>query len=236
MLKKKEPAGDKKKNKAFRLRSILPYVAAACILGFIAFFLWKSRESKNGQLAKANKEISPVVSNNDTSVVAKIQIPKRKDPETLFKEYFAMDESSGKRPELLAAALDDYNKGKYARLKEMDLTNIPPPEQTRSASEDETEDTITNTVENIKQVGHYFKGLALIKIDNIPDAKTNLQWVLDSASSYKLKIKSEWYLSLIYLREGDFEDKAVPLLKHVSLSTIEPYNKKAEELLGELDS
>ena len=85
-------------------------------------------------------------------------------------------------------------------------------------------------------MGHYYKGLALIKLDKISNAKTNLQWVLDSASSYKLKIKSEWYLSLIYLKEGDFEDKAVPLLKHVSLSTIEPYNKKAEELLGELDS
>lgn len=225
-----------KKNKTFRLRTLLTYLAAACILGFLAFFLWRSRESKTDQLARTNKDMPPAVRNNDSPVVAKIQIPKGKDPITLFKKYFSMDESSGKRPELLAAALDDYDKGKYARLREMDLTNIPPPDQTRGASEDETEDTVTNTVANIKQVGHYFKGLALIKIDKIPDAKTNLQWVIDSASSYKLKIKSEWYLSLIYIKEGKIEDKGVPYLKHVAASTIEPYNKKAEELLGELDS
>ena len=88
-----------------------------------------------------------------------------------------------------------------------------------------------NSKQNILQLGHYYKGLAYIETNDNKQAIENLQWVIDSAQSPQLKIKAQWYLALIYLKENNTK-KALPLLSSLSKnSNAVQYHKQANEIL-----
>ena len=109
----------------------------------------------------------------------------------LAKKYYAKDTASPVMPDLLAMVPADYKKGDYA-FREINLNKQP---LTRGSSND------INSKQSILQLGHYYKGLSYIETNDNREAIENLQWVIDSALSRQLKIKAQWYMALIYLKE-----------------------------------
>ncbi|MGH2562974.1 MAG: tetratricopeptide repeat protein, partial [Ginsengibacter sp.] len=79
------------------------------------------------------------------------------------------------------------------------------------------------------------KSLSYIETNDNKQAIQNLRWVIDSAQSRQLKIKAQWYLALLYLKENNTE-KALPLLSSLSKNSIElQYRKHADEILKALN-
>jgi predicted negative regulator of RcsB-dependent stress response len=150
---------------------------------------------------------------------------KKLDGYASFKKYYAKDMSDQPMPELLAMVSSDYQKGNYSYSETINLANVP---NTRGSSAD------INSKQNILQLGHYYKGLSYIETNENRQAIENLQWVIDSAQSTQLKIKAQWYLALIYLKQNNTK-RAVPLLSSLSKNSNEvQYHKQAAEILETL--
>jgi hypothetical protein len=142
-----------------------------------------------------------------------------------FKKYYAKDMSNQPMPELLAMVPSNYQKGNYSYSETINLANVL---NTRGSSAD------INSKQNILQLGHYYKGLSYIETNDDKKAFENLQWVIDSAQSPQLKIKAQWYLALIYLKQNN-TTRAMPLLSSLSKNSNEvQYKKHAAEILETL--
>lgn len=147
--------------------------------------------------------------------------PVKTDYASLARECYTKDPGPADPPLLLAEEIGDYNKGDYQTIQAFDLNNIP---KTRGQ---------VNEFE-LKELGHYYKGLSFIETKNNQQARLNLQWVIDSAKNNLLQIKASWYLSLLYLLKDDVKKSEV-LLNHVASNKTEAmYKQKAAGLLGQL--
>ncbi|MFT3945334.1 MAG: hypothetical protein QM763_00050 [Agriterribacter sp.] len=122
----------------------------------------------------------------------------------LFKQYFKKDALPEHYPLYLAEALMDYESGNYKTLQKLNLNDLP---QTRGKDG-------TGDKENILQLGHYYKGMALLQTNNTKDAIINLNWVVNNQQDKALRAKALWYLSLAYLKENNAE-KAVELCRSI---------------------
>ena len=134
------------------------------------------------------------------------------------------DLSNPPMPDVLAMVPGNYKRGDYS-FQQLDLNKQP---HVRGLTED------INSSKNVLQLGHYYKGLSYIETNNNKQAIENLQWVIDSAQNHQLKIKAQWYLALVYLKESNSK-KLIPLLSSLSSnSKATPYNRQAGEILEEL--
>jgi len=142
----------------------------------------------------------------------------------LFKKYHSKDTASPQMPDVLAMVPRNYQNGDYS-FQQIDLASQP---HVRGSAKD------INSPQNILQFGHYYKGLSFIETNDDKKAIENLQWVADSAMSLQLKIKAQWYLALIDLREGNTR-KSIALLSSLSKnSKAIPYNRYAGEIIEKL--
>lgn len=182
-------------------------IAAAVITAFMFFvILWQSTEkltvtanrkdinTTQERSIQPNITITPPISDSSTAI----------DLSLLFKIYFKKDTLPEEYPLYLAEAFTDFESGKYTTLEKLDLDNLP---LTRGVKE-------TDSNENILLLGHYYKGLAFLQIENTKDAITNLNWVLSSQPGKTLLAKTQWYLALAHIKENNSE-KAVELCRSV---------------------
>lgn len=214
------------------IKSWSAIAAAACVvLAVVSLVLFMPKPSpppsvvKNDTPAKnTNIDITKTIPRGSVkNINPKIQ---KIDVTALGKKYYAKDTSNPAMPDLLAMVPADYKKGDYS-FREINLTRQP---LTRGSSND------INSKQNILQLGHYYKGLSYIETNDNKEAIENLQWVIDSALSRQLKIKAQWYMALIYLKENNSK-KATPLLFSLSGDvTAIPYNRRAFNILSILNS
>ena len=220
------------KTKIVNIKSWSAITAAACVaLAVVSLVLFMPKSSTPPSIVKTND--SPIIKKNTNTDITKT-IPqdsiKNINPEiqkinasALAKKYYMKDTARPVMPDLLAMVPADYKKGDYS-FREINL-NRP---LTRGSSND------INSRQNILQLGHYYKGLSYIETNNNGEAIENLQWVIDSALSRQLKIKAQWYMALIYLKEGNTK-KAMPLLSSLSKnSKAISYNKHTGKILETL--
>ena len=207
------------KARIFNMQSWIGIAAAACVVLAVAGLVLLWPKSSTPPVAKTIDTLSAKknANNNLTNITPKDSLKniypetKKFDGKASFKKYYAKDLSNPPMPELLAMVSSNYQKGNYSYSERLDLRNVP---NTRGASND------INSKQNILQFGHYYKGLSYIETDEDKKAFENLQWVIDSAQSPQLKIKAQWYLALIYLKENNTE-KALSLLSSLSKNTNE---------------
>ncbi len=217
------------KTKDINLQSWIMLATAACIVIAIMALVWFLQKPSSPSLVKTNENpVTKKDSNNTIAKTAPIDTIQNINSQThkvdfaaLFKKYYAKDTVIPEMPGLLAMVPENYIKGDYSFLK-INLDNLP---NTRGSSED------LNSKQNILQLGHYYKGLSYIEINDQKKASENLQWVIDNATNKKIKIKAQWYLALIFLKNNG-NQKAVPLLFSLSKNTTAtPYNRKAKAIL-----
>jgi hypothetical protein len=196
------------------------------VIGFIVFKVQRSIKTAN-----------PSTETTDTIAVAKLQRPidtaavKTKPAvldsaklKALFEQYFRKDSVPSNYPKFLTEAFIGYNFGDYIYLRKLDFSALP-----------ETMETIeANNREAIVQLGHYYKGIAGILVNDSMQAKTNLQWSIGHAS-HEMSIKAKWFLALTYIKLYQ-PDKAIGLLKPVTASNLGNYKEQAKKLLGDLDA
>ena len=128
-------------------------------------------------------------------------------------------------PDMLAMVPANYKNSDYS-FREIDLDKVP---ISRGSSND------INSKQNILQLAHYYKGLSYVETNDYKKAIENLQWVITNAINDQIKIKAQWYLALIFLKEGN--KKANALLLSVSKNDKAiPYNRKAGDILEGLNA
>ncbi len=223
------------KTKILNMRSWIGIAAAACIILAVAGLVWFMPESSNPHSIAKTNDTSSAKKNTNTNITKTISgdslkninsETKKFNGNASFKKYYAKDMSNPEMPDLLAMVPANYQKGNYSYNESLDLGNVP---NTRGASND------INSKQNILQLGHYYKGLAYIETNDGKKSIENFRWVVDSAQSPQLKIKAQWYLALIYLKENNTKS-ALPLLSSLSKNSDRvQYHKQATELLEALN-
>lgn len=219
-----------RKTKVVNLKLWVITAAAACIVFAVScLVLFMPESSAPPSVAKS----TPTKKDSNTNVVKTIpndssininSHSQEVDNIALFNKHYSKDTANPLMPELLAMVPDDYRKGDNS-FQEINLNAQP---LTRGSSND------INSKQNILQLGHYYKGLSYIETNNNKRAIENLQWVIDSAQSRLLKIKAQWYLSLVFLKEGNIK-KTISLLSSLSKTeTGSPYNREAGGILKKL--
>jgi hypothetical protein len=203
-------------------------IVAAAITAFMLVTLFWQKPRKAPDVANSNN-MDTVQKNAEPSQVA-ITAPAKDssevvDPELLFKQYFKKDVLPEDYPLYLAQALTDYESGNYKTLQQLHLNNLP---QTRGAGE-------TDSKTNILQLGYYYKGLAFLQTNNIREAITNLNWVMNNQPGKALKAKAQWYLALAYLKENNGEKAAELCRNIVDNKENNTLVKKAKNMLDVLE-
>jgi tetratricopeptide (TPR) repeat protein len=221
------------KAKIFHIKPWVGIASAACVVlavASLALFMPELTTSppvaKTNDTLPAKKNTNPdfakIIPGDSTNMNSE---SKKIDPIASFKKYYAKDDANPPMPELLAMVPANYHKGDYSYNEGLDLRNVP---NTRGSSMD------LNSRQNILQLGHYYKGLSYIETNDNQKAIGNLQWVIDSAQSRQLKIKAQWYLALVYLKENNIK-KALPLFSSLSKKSDDvQYRKQAAEILETL--
>jgi len=204
----------------------LHIAAAAVVLIIIAtFFIVKPKQSaQQTPLVKLNEK--PIIKNIDSSTTVKSEpnVMPAKDPDfaSLYKKYFVKDQLPETYPMLLADAFSNYERGDYASIQHLNLSDI---------SEVRGEDELNNK-QNILQLGHYYKGIAFLETNNTQQAIINFNWVIKNQPGKSLHLKAQWYLTLAYLKENN-GTKAAELCKSViNNRENEALAKNAQALFG----
>lgn len=193
----------------------------AAVIGFIVFRVQKSLKDTNAVNETTVDTISVTEHRQDT-VKPKGTGPDSTKLRALFAQYFRKDSVPSKYPKFLTEAFIGYSFGDYLYLRQLDFSALP-----------ETLETIEgNNKETILQLGHYYKGIAGLLVNDSAQAITNLQWSIDHASSI-MSIKAKWFLALAYLKFLHPE-KAIPLFNEVSASKLVEYRDQSKALLKEL--
>jgi hypothetical protein len=218
-----------RKTKIIQMNPWIISTAAACIFIAVISLKWFIPESvpptivqrsDTSGIKKDTNTGSAITAPHDTIKNVQSQIPKINFA-ALFKKYYAKDLASPQMPDVLAMVPDNYKNDDYS-FQQIILDNQP---HVRGSAKD------INSPQNILQLGHYYKGLSFIETSNNKQAIENLQWVIDSAQNHQLKIKAQWYLALVYLKESNTK-KLIPLLSSLSTnSKAIPYNRQAREIL-----
>ena len=127
-------------------------------------------------------------------------------------------------PAILDSMPGAYNRNNYAIIQKLDLDELP---VSMGAEE-------VDGKQNVMQMGHYYKGLASMEVNDFSPAVKNFQWIMENSKNSQLVHKSQWYAALAYIRL-DNPRKAVPLLKSVAASpSTATYHTKAKQLLDML--
>lgn len=198
----------------------LAVAASFIILVIGAIWLLTPAPSSTG-IAHNNNDTANIKRN--TPDILKPDEPDKEALASLFKKFFIKDKAPAEKPEYLAAALDDYERGKYKSIQNHDLINIPG-----------YRGSYLNSKQNVLELGHYYKAIAFMETNNVAEAKKNLQWIIDHAQHRQLVTKSQWYLALAYLQDLN-PAKATVLLKIIAENAAAtPYNGQAEKLLNAL--
>ncbi|MGG9960330.1 hypothetical protein [Ferruginibacter sp. SUN106] len=167
---------------------------------------------------------TPDVKKNDSLLITTATIDtsnKIKQLAALYRQYFSVDTIPENYPVYLAEAFTSYQDNDYAAIQKIDLANIPATRGIESR-------------QNILQLGHYYKGIAFLKTNTIPQALSNLQWIEQNADDAKLKIKAQWYLALGYIKKGDVAEAGKLLAIISNNSTYYRYKTMAATLLKAL--
>jgi hypothetical protein len=208
-------------------------IAAACFLLLVAGTVWFVAHKPDQKPVvnnikpidsiKEDRQANIAVTQNKDSLNS-IKSPRPKiNFAGLYKKYFKKDVAPEEKPMFLAEALIDYENGNYRTLQNMNVTNLP--------TEKGLPNNDINRTQNIKELGHYYKGLAFIEANEDKQAMENLQWVIDSAHNKQLIIKAQWYIALIQLKKGN-SNKAIAILTAVLNNKATPYSRQAKELLN----
>lgn len=222
------------KSKVVHIKSWSVITAAACIVIAIISLVWFSHKDSSTLIVKSNSTNDIKKDSGSTNIVKTIPNDSSKNinPGTqkinysaLFKKYYAKDTSNPKMPDMLAMVPANYRNGDYS-FREIDLGKIP---ISRGSSND------INSKQNILQLAHYYKGLSYVETNDYKKAIENLQWVITNAINDQIKIKAQWYLALIYLKEGNKKANALLLSVSKNEKAI-PYNRKATDILEGLNA
>lgn len=182
-------------------------IGAAVITAFVLFSIFWQKLKNTSNLAHV-KDVDTTQKTTITpeaivSATVKDSVEVA-DLALLFKQYFKKETLPEHYPLYLAEALTDYESGKYSTLQKLNLKDLP---QTRSTGE-------TDSKENILLLGHYYKGLAFLQINNTEEAASNLEWILKNQPGKTLKAEAQWYLALTYLKENN-KQKTVELCNSI---------------------
>lgn len=207
--------------------------AAACLVFAVAGIVWFMANKSGQQSIANNKKVDSAKKKNDNKT--EIAVAKPKDSlndippsqltvnfAALYKKFYKKDKTPEPKPELLAEALIDYENADYKTLQNLDMANLS---TTLGTSGNDI-----NSDQNVKELGHFYKGLAFMQTNQVKQASDNLQWVIDSAQNKQLIVKAQWYQALVYIKKGN-TNKALPLLTTVTNNKATPYNRQAKELL-----
>jgi hypothetical protein len=202
--------------------------AAACILGLVLTNLISNNSNLDKSYTIVKNDTEHLQQNDTISSLAQIKpqdsVSTLKQIALLFKEYFTMDTLPENYPIYLAESFSAYNAGDYSYLEKLNLENVP---DMRGNDE-------VNNKQNILQLGHYYKGIALLKKHNTKPAIVNLEWVEQNGNDKNIKLKAQWYKALAYLINDKDENKTIKLLKEIEVNNIKRYNFKIKDLLKAL--
>lgn len=208
-------------------------VAAACIILAATTWIISNRNNGKGTTPIANDDTIAVKKNNkivtsDDSTGKQPETPLPKEEinyMVLAKQHYVKPKApeDTAAPFYLRKVLQEFNDGNYDNLiARIDLDKIP----ASRGPEGEAEKN------RIKELGHYYKGIAFTERNENKKAITHLQWVADSAANGRLKTSSQWYLSIIYLKEKNI-DKALPALKEIAEGQ-NIYKESAKKILEDI--
>jgi len=192
------------------------------LIGFIVFKLQKSINATNAITETVDTITDTKHYHQADTAKPKTAVLDSAKFAALFAQYFKKDSTPTQYPKFLTEAFIGYNFGDYLYFKQMNFEALP-----------ETLETMDgNTRETIIQLGHYYKGIAGLMVNNPEQAITNLQWSI-SHCSHEISIKAKWFLALTYIKLVQ-SNKAIGLLESVAASNVSGYSKQAKQLLEDL--
>lgn len=197
--------------------------AAASIVGIIiSITLIKPGKKGSSDVAKNGDVVNTLNSDSQLApVTIKTDSPLVKDLANLYATYFEMDRLPDDYPVALADAFTGYENGDYKKVINLDLARLT---DTRGADDEQS----------ILLLGHYYKGLALLKTTNTREAIKQLEWVTANGPGNVLQQKATWYIALAQLK-SDNNLAAIYLLKKIEGGSGDSaYKIKARKLLQDL--
>jgi|GEM_PF-5789452 len=141
--------------------------------------------------------------------------------DSLYRQYFVKDTLPQKYPPFLLEVFSGYKFNDYSYIQKLDLSDID-----NALGPKEIDDK-----ELILQLGHYYKGISFLLVNDTLQAITHLEWALHHAANEHQLVKARWYLAMAYLKQNN-QDEAVALLEKVAQSnSIRYYVDKSRTLL-----
>lgn len=141
----------------------------------------------------------------------------------LYNEFYTRDAAppNAERPDLLAVALLDYEKGVYERIQAMDVLH-PPTSRGGPLTPEEKR--------KFRELGHYYQALSFIETNGNEKATAGLDWIIAKSNDKGLVQKAYWYKALLQLKQADAAT-ATALLSAAAGDTSTVTGKKAATLL-----
>ena len=205
-----------------------PSVAAVAIIIFsVLIVIWKFSNAPTSYIADKKKD-SLLIKNdslknkNTDSERVIIKTNPSFDYARLYKDNYRKDQIPEEIPQVMKPALLAYEDGNYSKLEKLDLYNLPKGRGDLDAK---------NEPQHIRELGHYYKGIAFIESKNEVKAEANLKWVIDNSKNQNLIGKATWYLALLKIKQRN-KGEAVALLEAVVANKAAmKYHPDAQQLL-----
>jgi hypothetical protein len=145
-------------------------------------------------------------------------------PASLFAAYFKKDAVPPGQYPLLAQALTDYKNNEYGALQRYDLERLP----ILKGADDQHQQTL--------ELGYYYRGISWLLTGAPQKAISDLQWVIDSATTQDLSTKARWYEALALIKTANIP-AAKPFLQSLAANQkAEGYSQQATALLKRLSN
>ena len=183
-------------------RTLIILATVCLVVGSIGAIVFK--------VYKSSKHNPVVTSDTIVEVQKKLQKPAVTAPisdslmavklNNLYNQYCIKDTVPKKVPAYLEEAFMGYEFNDYIYFKKLDLTAIP-----------ETIKSDSLNYQAINELGHYYKGVSLLMLDDTQEAIVHLTWVTNNSASNIYVTKAQWYLAMAFLKIHK-PPKAVELL------------------------
>jgi len=219
-----EPSLNSKKSKTITWRTTLA-IAAGLVLAAAGIYWLSGGVSQRPDMAKRNSapvRVDTVIAKTSPDTLGANPPHDKINFAALFARYYTR-EPVHEKPDQLYLALNDFENKKYKTIQDVDLSEFSSGLR-GPLSDDE--------IQHLEELGHFYKGISFIETNDNTKAVANLSWIIANSKSKTLQQKAIWYLSLIFIRQGEI-NKAIENLTVLSNSR-SAYNAQAKTLLQAL--
>jgi tetratricopeptide (TPR) repeat protein len=205
-------------------RTIIIMATICLLIGSVVMIAYKIRKSAKHAVVDVIDTIT-VKQHHKKAPVAATSIDSLNAIKCLelYNQYFIKDTVPKKVPEFLAEAFMGYEYGDYIYFKKIDLINL-----TQLSANDSLNKRL------IGEMGHYYKGVSFLLLNDTEQAILNLTWVINNSNYLEYLSKARWYLAMAYLKNNNIEKAIDSLIRIEKNNSFLLYKTKAIKLLDGL--